>query len=80
MAGADKARNKVQKVGGIAKEFVGRATRDRRLTTEGRNDQRLADLKDAGEKIKDVFRPRRSRRRTARTTQTPTTPTTRRTI
>ncbi|CAM3114178.1 hypothetical protein BST27_22010 [Mycobacterium intermedium] len=78
MAGADKARNKVQKVSGTAKEFVGRATRDRRLTTEGRNDQRLADLKDAGEKIKDVFRPKGSRRRTTRTT--PTTPTTRRTI
>lgn len=69
MSGADKARNKFQKVGGIAKEVVGRATGNRRLTTEGRNDQRFADLKDAGEKIKEVFRPKASRRRTARTTR-----------
>lgn len=78
MAGVDKARNKFEKVGGLAKEFVGRATASRRLTTEGRNDQRRADLKDAGEKIKDVFRPKGSRRRTTRTTRA--TPTTRRTI
>jgi len=66
MSGADKARNKVQKASGLAKEAAGRATRNRRLETEGRNDQRRADLKDAGEKIKDVFRPRRPRRRTPR--------------
>lgn len=68
MSGADKARNKVQKVSGIAKEAVGRATRNRRLEREGRVDQRSADVKDAGEKIKDVFRPKgtRARRRTPR--------------
>lgn len=66
MSGADKARNKLNKVSGRAKEAVGRATGNRRLETEGRNDQRRADLKDAGEKIKDVFRPRGSRRRTER--------------
>ena len=66
MAGADKARNKVQKISGIAKEAIGRATRNRRLEVEGRNDQRSADLKDAGEKVKDVFRPRTARRRTPR--------------
>jgi len=58
MSGADKARNKFQKVSGIAKAAVGRATRNRRLEREGRIDQRSADVKDAGEKIKDVFRPR----------------------
>jgi uncharacterized protein YjbJ (UPF0337 family) len=68
MSGADKARNKVQKVSGIAKEVVGRVTRNRRLEREGRIDQRSADVKDAGEKIKDVFRPKgaRARRRTPR--------------
>ena len=69
MSGADKARNKVQKVGGIAKEAVGRATGNRRLEREGRVDQRSADVKDVGEKIKDVLRPKgttRGRRRTPR--------------
>ncbi|OBJ51366.1 CsbD family protein [Mycobacterium sp. 1423905.2] len=66
MAGADKARNKFQKVGGMAKEAMGRATGNRRLEVEGRNDQRRADFKDAGEKLKDVFRPRTARRRPAR--------------
>ncbi|MGB9307162.1 MAG: CsbD family protein [Mycobacterium sp.] len=68
MSGTDKARNKVQKVSGIVKAAVGRATGNRRLQREGRIDQRSADVKDAGEKIKDVFRPRgaRARRRTPR--------------
>jgi uncharacterized protein YjbJ (UPF0337 family) len=66
MSGADKVRNKAQKASGVAKEAVGRATGNRRLEAEGRNDQRRADLKDAGEKIKDVFRPRGPRRRTPR--------------
>jgi uncharacterized protein YjbJ (UPF0337 family) len=66
MSGADKARNKVQKVSGIAKAAVGRATGNRRLQREGRVDQRSADVKDAGEKIKDVFRPKGMRRRRVR--------------
>jgi uncharacterized protein YjbJ (UPF0337 family) len=66
MSGADKARNKVQKVSGWAKEAVGRATGNRRLEAEGRGDQRRADMKDAGEKVKDVFRPRGPRRRPPR--------------
>jgi uncharacterized protein YjbJ (UPF0337 family) len=66
MSGADKARNKFQKLSGLAKEAVGRTTRNRRLETEGRNDQRRADLKDAGEKVKDVFRPKGPRQQTRR--------------
>jgi uncharacterized protein YjbJ (UPF0337 family) len=68
MPGADKARNKVQKVSGIAKAAVGRVTGNRRLEREGRVDQRSADVKDVGEKIKDVVRPKgaRARRRTPR--------------
>ncbi len=65
MAGADKARNKFHKVRGKTKEVVGRATGNRRLQAEGRDAQRRADLKDAGEKIKDAFRlngPRRTAR------------------
>jgi uncharacterized protein YjbJ (UPF0337 family) len=63
MAGADKARNKVQKFSGMARAAVGRATGNRRLEAEGRTDERSADFKDAGEKLKDVFRPRGYRRR-----------------
>jgi uncharacterized protein YjbJ (UPF0337 family) len=62
MASSDKARNKGQKIRGMAKEFIGRVTRDRGLEAEGKDSQRGADLKDAGEKVKDVFRPKGSRR------------------
>jgi uncharacterized protein YjbJ (UPF0337 family) len=58
MAGTDKARNKTQKVKGKAKEVIGRAINDPGLETQGREDQRTADLKDAGEKIKDALRPK----------------------
>ncbi|MBV8928815.1 MAG: CsbD family protein [Mycobacteriaceae bacterium] len=62
MSGTDKARNKAQKVRGKAKEVLGRATRDRPLEAQGKDAQRGADLKDVGEKIKDVVRPKGTRR------------------
>jgi uncharacterized protein YjbJ (UPF0337 family) len=62
MSGADKARNKVRQVAGKIKAATGRVTNDPRLTAEGRADQREAHLRDAGEKVKDAFRPRRRRR------------------
>lgn len=62
MAGADKARNKGQKVMGKVKEVIGRVARDPKLETEGKDQQRRADLKDAGEKVKDVLRPKGRRR------------------
>jgi uncharacterized protein YjbJ (UPF0337 family) len=52
----DKARNQAEDVGGKVKEGVGRATDDERLEAEGRTDQTKADLKQAGEKVKDAFR------------------------
>lgn len=61
MSGADKARNKMRQLTGKLKEAIGRATRDRALEAEGRADQRAAHLRDAGEKVKDAFRPRRRR-------------------
>ena len=63
MSGSDKARNKVQRVKGAVKEAVGRATRDVALERQGRQDQRGSHLKDAGEKVKDAFRPRDRRER-----------------
>ncbi|MCE3552290.1 CsbD family protein [Pseudonocardia sp. RS11V-5] len=56
MSMKDKLDNKSQEISGKAKEAVGRATDDERLEAEGRTDQMGADLKQAGEKIKDVFR------------------------
>jgi uncharacterized protein YjbJ (UPF0337 family) len=62
MAGTDKARNKAQKAKGKVKEVIGRATNDPGLETQGKEDQRTADLKDAGEKVKDALRPKGRRR------------------
>ncbi|MGN6338162.1 CsbD family protein [Mycobacterium sp.] len=59
MSGVDKARNKVDQVAGKVKAAFGRVTNDPALEAEGRADQRAAHLRDAGEKVKDAFRPRR---------------------
>jgi len=55
----NKARNKAQEVKGQFKEAGGRASRNPRLEAEGRADRTKANLKQAAEKIKDAFRPRR---------------------
>jgi uncharacterized protein YjbJ (UPF0337 family) len=55
----NKVRNKAQELKGQVKEGAGRAGGDRSLEAEGRADQTKANLKQAGEKIKDAFRPRR---------------------
>lgn len=52
----DKARNAAQDVQGKAKEAAGKATDDERLEAEGHADQAAADMKQAGEKVKDAFR------------------------
>jgi uncharacterized protein YjbJ (UPF0337 family) len=54
VSGTDKAKNKIEGVAGRAKEGLGRATGDRSTEREGRRDQAKADLKDAGEKVKDA--------------------------
>ena len=54
----NKARNTAQKVKGQFKEAAGRVTGDERLETEGRADKTKANLKQAGEKVKDAFRGR----------------------
>jgi uncharacterized protein YjbJ (UPF0337 family) len=62
MGAIDKARNKLNKLKGQAKEGVGRATGDRDLQDRGVGDQFTSDLKDAGEKVKDAFRGPNTRR------------------
>ena len=52
----DKIDNKAEEFGGKAKETVGRATDDPDLEAEGQVDQSKSHLKQAGEKIKDVFK------------------------
>ena len=54
MGAVDKAKNKVEDLGGQAKETVGRVTGDRETEAEGKADQVKAGIKDVGEKIKDA--------------------------
>jgi uncharacterized protein YjbJ (UPF0337 family) len=63
MSATNKFRNKVQKLGGRAKETLGRATGNRRLQNRGVRDQFESDVKGVGEKVKDAFRGRRRGRR-----------------
>ena len=56
MATDDKLRNKGEDLKGKAKETVGRATDDEELEAQGRTDQAKANLKDAGEKVKDAIK------------------------
>ena len=57
-AARNKTRNTAQKVKGQVKEAAGRVTGDRQLEAEGRADKTKANLKQAGEKVKDAFRGR----------------------
>lgn len=52
----DKISNAAEKATGKVKEATGRASDDERLEAEGRTDQSKADIKDAGEKVKDAFK------------------------
>ncbi|HEX3335296.1 MAG TPA: CsbD family protein [Jatrophihabitans sp.] len=56
MSTTDKAKNKIQDVEGKAKEAVGNVTGDKSRQNEGKADQSKADLKGAGEKVKDAFK------------------------
>jgi uncharacterized protein YjbJ (UPF0337 family) len=56
MSGIDKMKNKAEELGGKGKEAVGDATDNRDLQAEGKADQTKGNLKQAGEKVKDVFK------------------------
>ncbi len=56
MGAEDKTRNKVEEIQGDAKEKVGAATGDDELRHQGERDQSKANLKQAGEKVKDAFK------------------------
>ncbi len=52
----DKLKNKAEEVQGQGKETVGDATDDKDMQAEGKTDQSKANLKQAGEKVKDAFK------------------------
>jgi uncharacterized protein YjbJ (UPF0337 family) len=52
----DKVQNAAQEAGGKVKEKVGDATDNERLQAEGQADQTGANLKQAGENVKDAFK------------------------
>ncbi len=56
MSAEDKIKNKVEELRGKGKEAIGRATDDPDLEAEGRAEQASGNIKQAGEKIKDVFK------------------------
>lgn len=51
----DKLQNSAEDVQGRAKEKIGDATGDEEMQAEGQTDQTKANLKQAGEKVKDAF-------------------------
>jgi uncharacterized protein YjbJ (UPF0337 family) len=52
----DKMRDKAQEMKGKAKEAVGDATDNEQMQAEGKADQVKGNLKQAGEKVKDIFK------------------------
>jgi uncharacterized protein YjbJ (UPF0337 family) len=56
MSTDDKIANKTDELAGQAKEATGKASGDKDLQAEGQADQSSANLKQAGEKVKDAFK------------------------
>jgi len=52
----DKAKNKIDEIGGKVKEAIGKVLGDESTENEGKRDQTKSNLKDAGEKVKDAFK------------------------
>lgn len=52
----DKTSNKFEELKGQAKEKYGQATDDPEMEGEGKADKAKADVKQAAEKIKDIFK------------------------
>ena len=52
----DKIKNAAQDLTGKAKEGAGKATDNERLEADGQGDQTEANLRKAGENVKDAFK------------------------
>ena len=55
MSITDKVKDKAQELGGKAKQTAGSASGDRDLQAEGLKDEKSGQVKQVGEKVKDVF-------------------------
>jgi uncharacterized protein YjbJ (UPF0337 family) len=55
VSATDKLKNAMDDLEGKAKEGLGKVSDDKSTENEGKRDQAKADLKDAGEKVKDAF-------------------------
>jgi uncharacterized protein YjbJ (UPF0337 family) len=51
-----KMKNKVDEAKGAAKKHLGKATGDEQMENEGKIEQGVSNLKQAGEKVKDAFK------------------------
>ena len=56
MAKTDKVKNAKQLAKGKLKEATGKVTGNEKLRAEGQKDQSIANLKQAGEKVKDALK------------------------
>ncbi len=56
MGADDKLGNKAEELKGKGKETAGDATGDEQLQAEGQTDQAKGNVKQAGEKVMDVFK------------------------
>lgn len=56
MGADDKTQNSAEKLGGKIKEGVGKVTGNEKLEAEGKADQSQANVKQAGENVKDAFK------------------------
>jgi len=52
----DRIKGSAEQAKGKAKEVAGKVTGDTKTEAEGKGDQTAANLKQAGEKVKDVFK------------------------
>jgi len=52
----DKIKNAAEDISGKAKEAFGKASDNERLEAEGQGDQSKANVKKAGENVKDAFK------------------------
>lgn len=55
MGAGDKMRHAAEDLAGKAKEAAGKLTDDEQTEAEGKAEQSKADLKKAGDKVKDAF-------------------------
>ena len=56
MSGTDKIKNAAEKATGKGKEALGEVTGNEKLKAEGKIDQADANLKQAGENVKDALK------------------------